>query len=180
MVFQKDGVLVKGLFLQGAGWDQKNACLVEAEPMQLVCPMPTIHFKPVEAKRRSQRGKRRSRTRRTRRGRSCHLSLFCCPPDIFICCCLVSVLCCRLLSFSFGYILAFSFSSALELDDVFLPALWEPGVRGSLVVCMLDYQCQSVQIPTMAEIWFEISVHLRPLANSSMMSTLTTRCQWED
>lgn len=48
---------MKGLFLQGAGWDMKNACLVEAEPMQLVCAMPTIHFKPVEAKRRSQRGK---------------------------------------------------------------------------------------------------------------------------
>jgi dynein heavy chain len=52
----KDGVLVKGLYLQGAGWDMKNACLIEAEPMQLVCPMPTIHFKPVETKRRSQRG----------------------------------------------------------------------------------------------------------------------------
>jgi hypothetical protein len=53
----QDGVFVKGLYLQGAGWDMKNACLVEAEPMQLVCPMPTIHFKPVEAKRRSQRGR---------------------------------------------------------------------------------------------------------------------------
>lgn len=52
----QDGVLVKGLYLQGAGWDTKNACLVEAEPMQLVCPMPTIHFKPVEGKRKSARG----------------------------------------------------------------------------------------------------------------------------
>jgi hypothetical protein len=56
-VVSQDGVYVKGLFLQGAGWDQKNACLVEAEPMQLVCPMPTIHFKPVEGKRKSARGK---------------------------------------------------------------------------------------------------------------------------
>jgi len=47
---------VKGLYLQGAGWDMKSAFLVEAEPMQLVCPIPTIHFKPVETKRRSQRG----------------------------------------------------------------------------------------------------------------------------
>ena len=47
---------MKGLYLQGAGWDMKNACLVEAEPMQLVCPMPTIHFKPVEGRRKSQRG----------------------------------------------------------------------------------------------------------------------------
>ncbi len=47
---------MRGLYLQGAGWDRKNACLIEAEPMQLVCPMPTIHFKPVESKRRSQKG----------------------------------------------------------------------------------------------------------------------------
>ncbi|KAG2468256.1 DYH2 protein, partial [Polypterus senegalus] len=47
----KDGVFVKGLYLEGAGWDKKNSCLVEAEPMQLVCPMPTIHFRPVEKKK---------------------------------------------------------------------------------------------------------------------------------
>lgn len=47
---------VKGFFLQGAGWDIKNANLVEAEPMQLVCQMPSIHFKPIEGKRKSQKG----------------------------------------------------------------------------------------------------------------------------
>ncbi|XP_064639639.1 dynein axonemal heavy chain 2-like isoform X2 [Lineus longissimus] len=47
----KDGVLIKGLFLQGAGWDMKNACLIEANPMQLVCQMPTVHFKPAEQRR---------------------------------------------------------------------------------------------------------------------------------
>ncbi|XP_066578473.1 dynein axonemal heavy chain 2 [Amia ocellicauda] len=52
----KDGVFVRGLFLEGAGWDKKNACLVEAEPMQLVCPIPTIHFKPVENKKKSGKG----------------------------------------------------------------------------------------------------------------------------
>ena len=46
----KDGVYIKGLFLEGAGWDKKRACLEEAAPMQLVCSMPTIHFKPVEKK----------------------------------------------------------------------------------------------------------------------------------
>ena len=55
-ILLQDGVLVKGIYLQGAGWDMKNACLVEAEPMQLVCPIPTIHFKPVEGRRKSQRG----------------------------------------------------------------------------------------------------------------------------
>ena len=49
---------MKGLYLQGAGWDMKSSCLVEAEPMQLVCPIPTIHFRPVETKRRSQKGTR--------------------------------------------------------------------------------------------------------------------------
>ncbi|XP_064181287.1 dynein axonemal heavy chain 2 [Anguilla rostrata] len=48
----KDGVFIRGLFLEGAGWDKKNSCLVEAEPMQLVCPIPTIHFKPVEARKK--------------------------------------------------------------------------------------------------------------------------------
>ncbi|PIK32995.1 putative dynein heavy chain 2, axonemal-like [Apostichopus japonicus] len=52
----KDGVWVKGLYLEGAGWDKKNACLVEATPMQLVCPVPTIHFKPVENKKKSGKG----------------------------------------------------------------------------------------------------------------------------
>ena len=53
----KDGVWVKGLHLEGAGWDKKNACLVEANPMQLVCGMPTIHFKPVENKKKSGKGR---------------------------------------------------------------------------------------------------------------------------
>jgi len=53
----KDGVWIRGLFLEGAGWDKKSSSLVEANPMQLVCPMPTIHFKPVEGKRRSTKGR---------------------------------------------------------------------------------------------------------------------------
>lgn len=52
----KDGVWIRGLFLEGAGWDKKNACLIEAEPMQLVSSMPTIHFKPVENKKKSGKG----------------------------------------------------------------------------------------------------------------------------
>ncbi|XP_048373762.1 dynein axonemal heavy chain 2 [Sphaerodactylus townsendi] len=52
----KEGVWVRGLFLEGAGWDKKNSCLIEAEPMQLVCPIPTIHFKPVENKKKSAKG----------------------------------------------------------------------------------------------------------------------------
>ncbi|XP_068440309.1 dynein axonemal heavy chain 2 [Clinocottus analis] len=49
----KDGVFVRGLYLQGADWDKNNSCLVEAEPMQMVCPIPTIHFKPVENRKKA-------------------------------------------------------------------------------------------------------------------------------
>ena len=47
---------IKGLYLEGAAWDKKGSHLIEPEPMQLVCPMPTIHFKPVEGKKKSGRG----------------------------------------------------------------------------------------------------------------------------
>ena len=48
---------IKGLFLEGAGWDKRTSCLVDSRAMELVYPMPTIHFKPVEGKRRSTKGK---------------------------------------------------------------------------------------------------------------------------
>ncbi|XP_034531953.1 dynein heavy chain 2, axonemal-like [Notolabrus celidotus] len=49
---RQDGVFVWGLYLEGAGWDKKNSCLVEAEPMQMVCPIRTTHFKPVENRKK--------------------------------------------------------------------------------------------------------------------------------
>ncbi|XP_063712783.1 dynein axonemal heavy chain 2-like isoform X4 [Symsagittifera roscoffensis] len=52
----RDGAYIKGLYLEGAGWDKKNSTLVEAEPMQLVSGMPSIHFKPVENKRKAGKG----------------------------------------------------------------------------------------------------------------------------
>ena len=47
---------IRGLYLEGAGWDVKNACLIEADPMELVCAIPAIHFKPVENKRKTNKG----------------------------------------------------------------------------------------------------------------------------
>ncbi|CAN9505279.1 unnamed protein product [Ophioblennius macclurei] len=47
-----DGVFVRGLFLEGAAWDKQKSCIVEAERMQMVCPVPTIHFKPVEKRKK--------------------------------------------------------------------------------------------------------------------------------
>lgn len=51
----KEGVYVSGLFLEGAGWDMKNQCLVEAAPMMLVCTMPVIHFKAIENKKKTSK-----------------------------------------------------------------------------------------------------------------------------
>lgn len=50
------GVYIKGLFLEGAGWDNKDTCLVEPKPMQLVYNMPLIHFKPAENLKKKIRG----------------------------------------------------------------------------------------------------------------------------
>jgi len=52
----KEGAYVKGLFLEGAGWNYENACLCEPEPMELIYHMPIIHFKPVEAKKSKTKG----------------------------------------------------------------------------------------------------------------------------
>ncbi|XP_072759448.1 dynein axonemal heavy chain 2 [Anoplolepis gracilipes] len=43
-----DGVYIRSIFLEGAGWDKENGILIEPAPMQLVCNMPVIHFRPVE------------------------------------------------------------------------------------------------------------------------------------
>lgn len=34
----------------GAGWDFEAGCLCEPAPLELVVPMPIIHFKPVEGR----------------------------------------------------------------------------------------------------------------------------------
>ncbi|CAF1493626.1 unnamed protein product [Rotaria magnacalcarata] len=51
-----DGVYVTGLYLEGAGWDRKQGTLCEAKSMELVTIIPTLHFKPVDHKKKSARG----------------------------------------------------------------------------------------------------------------------------
>jgi len=51
-----DGVYVTGLYLEGADWDRKQGTLCEAPSMQLITLMPTIHFKPVEHKKKLSKG----------------------------------------------------------------------------------------------------------------------------
>ena len=52
----KEGAYVRGLYLEGARWDGENGCLVEPNPMELYCPMPIVHFKPAESKKKSGKG----------------------------------------------------------------------------------------------------------------------------
>mmetsp|Transcript_29052 Transcript_29052/g.63631 ORF Transcript_29052/g.63631 Transcript_29052/m.63631 type:complete len:866 (-) Transcript_29052:575-3172(-) len=52
----KEGAYIKGLYLEGAGWNPEGACLCEPEPMELIYHMPIIHFKPVEAKKSKGKG----------------------------------------------------------------------------------------------------------------------------
>ncbi|KAJ4429792.1 Dynein heavy chain 2, axonemal [Periplaneta americana] len=52
----QEGVYIRGMFLEGAAWDKRASCLIEPQPMQLVCPMPVIHFKPVEHLKKKSRG----------------------------------------------------------------------------------------------------------------------------
>lgn len=50
----EEGTYVHGMFLEGARWDFSASCLIDANPMQLNSPMPIVHFKPVEGKKRSK------------------------------------------------------------------------------------------------------------------------------
>ena len=52
----KDGVYISGLFLEGAGWDNGSMTLTEPNPMELICSMPVIWFKPAESKKKSLKG----------------------------------------------------------------------------------------------------------------------------
>eukprot|EP01028_Stygiella_incarcerata_P006524 TRINITY_DN2668_c0_g1_i2.p1 TRINITY_DN2668_c0_g1~~TRINITY_DN2668_c0_g1_i2.p1 ORF type:complete len:4588 (-),score=1267.00 TRINITY_DN2668_c0_g1_i2:3353-17116(-) len=47
----KDGAYVRGVYLEGAGWEYDRGCLCEPRSMQLLYNMPVIHFKPTESKK---------------------------------------------------------------------------------------------------------------------------------
>merc|ERR1711881_601684 len=51
-----EGVYVRGMFLECAGFDDRNTCLIEPKPMQLTVSMPPIWFKP------SQKAAKKSKT----------------------------------------------------------------------------------------------------------------------
>ena len=45
--YPKDGAYISNLYLEGAKWDSEKSCLTEPEVMELSCPMPLLHFKPI-------------------------------------------------------------------------------------------------------------------------------------
>lgn len=47
---------VRGLFLEGAGWDSKAFSLAEPIPMHLMFSMPIILFRPCEQQKRKPKG----------------------------------------------------------------------------------------------------------------------------
>lgn len=47
----KEGVYLKGLYLEGAGWDTDTDSLMEPDPMELVTEIPLLHMKPTENKK---------------------------------------------------------------------------------------------------------------------------------
>lgn len=53
---QQGGVYVRSTYLEGAGWNRAAQCLREPLPMELVCTMPTIHFRPVDNAKKRTRG----------------------------------------------------------------------------------------------------------------------------
>jgi dynein heavy chain len=42
----REGAYIRGIWLEGAGWDADVNALCEPKPMELIVPMPIIHFKP--------------------------------------------------------------------------------------------------------------------------------------
>jgi len=50
----REGIYVKGLYLEGAGWDTDTDSLKEPDAMELVTEMPLLHMKPTENKTASR------------------------------------------------------------------------------------------------------------------------------
>ncbi len=45
----EDGILINGLWVDGARWDHARQWLAESEPGVMISPLPVIHFSPVSS-----------------------------------------------------------------------------------------------------------------------------------
>jgi dynein heavy chain len=52
----EDGVYIYGLFLEGAGWDPTEGCLVESKPKELFVSFPAIHLDPKQNRKEPTKG----------------------------------------------------------------------------------------------------------------------------
>lgn len=52
----EDGCYVRGLFLEGAGWDLERSVLKRQDPKQLVIPLPIMRVEPIEAAKMKKSG----------------------------------------------------------------------------------------------------------------------------
>lgn len=43
----EDGVYIRGLFLEGCGWDSEKLCLTQSRPKELFVQIPVIWLKPI-------------------------------------------------------------------------------------------------------------------------------------
>ncbi|GKT13137.1 Dynein axonemal heavy chain 2 [Aduncisulcus paluster] len=50
-----EGAYMGGIFLEGCIWDMDKEFLDEAHLMELVSPMPIVHFKPIQMRRKEKR-----------------------------------------------------------------------------------------------------------------------------
>lgn len=55
-ILKESGVYVRNLYLEGGAWNRKLQSLQDPAPMELISPMPVIHFKPVENLKKRTRG----------------------------------------------------------------------------------------------------------------------------
>src|SRR4051812_17139718 len=50
----KDGVYIRGLFLEGARWDENQECLVDSRPKELFTQFPVVWLKPEEDRKSNE------------------------------------------------------------------------------------------------------------------------------
>lgn len=54
----EDGILVNGLWIDGARWDAEAGCLDQSEPGTMYAPLPVVHFTPLQNAEPSASGER--------------------------------------------------------------------------------------------------------------------------
>ena len=51
-----EGILIRGLYLEGAKWSKKSNTLIRQKPLELISNLPIIHFLPIEKNKKDIKG----------------------------------------------------------------------------------------------------------------------------